>query len=314
MNKIKILVTGCGGDIGQSIGKILKSKPDIFNLVLGADIHEDHAGKFIFDNCKVLPRADSNQYRDAVQELISKYKIDLVIPVSEPELRNMTKKYYENDFYGKPTVMANLVSREIGFDKKATADFLFSHQLPFPKTEHISEYSQSNYPVLIKSRDGSGSKSIHVVNNSDEMKLYKKIYPDFITQQLLRDDGGEFTCGLFRSASGDIRDIILKRKLMGGFSGFGIREEHPLISKFLHQIAVLLDLNGSINVQLRLVNDVPYVFEINPRFSSTVLFRHLMGYEDLMWSIQDKLNLPLDSYTVNQNITKFYKGFNEYVD
>ena len=56
------------------------------------------------------------------------------------------------------------------------------------------------------------------------------------------------------------------------------------------------------------------VFEINPRFSSTVLFRHMMGYEDVIWSIQDKLGLELDSYRINQSINKFYKGFSEYVD
>ena len=50
-DKLKVLVTGCGGDIGQSIGKILKSKPELFTLVIGADLHQDHAGKFIFDKC-----------------------------------------------------------------------------------------------------------------------------------------------------------------------------------------------------------------------------------------------------------------------
>ena len=67
---------------------------------------------------------------------------------------------------------------------------------------------------MIKSRDGSGSKSIHVVNNNDEMTLYKKFYPDFIAQEFLNDVGGEFTCGLFRSNSGEVRDIIFKRKLI----------------------------------------------------------------------------------------------------
>jgi carbamoyl-phosphate synthase large subunit len=102
--------------------------------------------------------------------------------------------------------------------------------------------------------------------------------------------------------------------LMGGFSGYGTREENSKISQLLHQIAILLDLRGSINVQLKLVHGIPVIFEINPRFSSTVLFRHMMGYEDVIWSIQDKLNMPLDSYQINHSIKKFYKGFSEYVD
>lgn len=312
--KHNILVTGCGGDIGQSIGKILKSKPDLFSLVVGADLHNEHAGKFIFDACYTLPRCDSVEYQAAVNRLIQEYEIDILIPISEPELRNIEKNYYVYDFLGITVIMANLQSLQVGFDKKLTADFLAQHRLPFPDTQLISEYNKSTFPVLIKSRDGSGSKSIHMVKNQEEMDLFQKIFPAFIAQEYLPSYGGEYTCGLFRSTSGEIRDIIFKRKLMGGFSGYGKREEHSAISQLLHQLAILLDLKGSINVQLRLVNGTPVIFEINPRFSSTVLFRHLMGYEDVIWSIQDKLGLPIDSYQINNLISNFYKGFSEYVD
>jgi carbamoyl-phosphate synthase large subunit len=312
--KYNILVTGCGGDIGQSIGKILRSKPEWFAKVIGADIHDEHAGKFIFDACFILPRCHDEKYQVALTKLIQEYQIDLVIPISEPELRNIEKHSYQEIFFGKPLIMANLQSMKVGFDKKLTSDFLAKHTLPFPDTQLISEYNKSIFPVLIKSRDGSGSKSIHVVNTQDEMDLFQRIYPEFIVQEYLPNDADEYTCGLFRSASGEIRDIILKRKLMGGFSGYGTREENSKISQLLHQIAILLDLRGSINVQLKLVHGTPVIFEINPRFSSTVLFRHKMGYEDVIWSIQDRLGLELDSYQINQSINKFYKGFSEYVD
>lgn len=314
MRKLKILVTGCGGDIGQSIGKILKSKNQLFEEVIGADLHTDHAGKFIFDKCAVLPRCNADNYQKKVLEIISRYKIDAVIPIAEPELRYLTKNQYNDDFFGVPVIMANITSRKIGFDKMATADFLSSQGLPFPKTFDILSNDNFLYPVLIKSKDGSGSKSIHIVNTKEELSVYKRIYPDFIVQELLNDEEGEFTCGLFRSEEGEIRDIILRRKLMGGFSGFGIREEHTEISQFLHHLAILLNLRGSINVQLRMVKNKPYVFEINPRFSSTVLFRHLMGFEDVVWSIEDKFQWALSDYSLNKSITKFYKGFTEYVD
>lgn len=313
-NKLKVLITGCGGDIGQSIGKILKSKPELFSLVIGADLHQDHAGKFIFDTCYTVSRCNSKEYQLEVLKIIKKNEIDLIIPVSEPELRMIEENQYQDDFFGIPVIKANQLSLQVGFDKKITSDFLSLHKLPFPKTSNISNYQVDKYPVIIKSRNGSGSKSIHLVNNQEEIKLYEKIYPDFIVQEFLQDEGGEFTCGLFRSSSGEIRDIILKRKLMGGFSGFGSREEIPAITKLLHELAVLLELRGSINVQLRLVNDIPVIFEINPRFSSTVLFRHMMGYEDVIWSIQDKLNIPLDFFQINNSINNFYKGFTEYVD
>ena len=35
------------------------------------------------------------------------------------------------------------------------------------------------------------------------------------------------------------------------------------------------------------------IFEINPRFSSTVLMRNYLGFTDLVWSIEEKFGLKL---------------------
>lgn len=40
----KILITGCGGDIGLGIGRILQEEK-IADAVVGCDMEEDHAGK-----------------------------------------------------------------------------------------------------------------------------------------------------------------------------------------------------------------------------------------------------------------------------
>ena len=79
-------------------------------------------------------------------------------------------------------------------------------------------------------------------------------------------------------------------------------------------MAVKLNLVGSINVQLRITNHLPKIFEINPRFSSTVLFRHLFGFKDLEWSIKDLFGIALESYSPPKVGSKFYKGFNEYIE
>ena len=40
--------------------------------------------------------------------------------------------------------------------------------------------------------------------------------------------------------------------------------------------------------QFRVINKIPHVFEINPRFSSTVKMRDMIGFKDLIWSIESK--------------------------
>jgi carbamoyl-phosphate synthase large subunit len=41
------------------------------------------------------------------------------------------------------------------------------------------------------------------------------------------------------------------------------------------------------NIQMRLTDKGPRVFEINPRFSSTVLMRHRLGFSDVLWAIDE---------------------------
>ena len=55
------------------------------------------------------------------------------------------------------------------------------------------------------------------------------------------------------------------------------------------------------NVQLRLTDRGPRVFEINPRFSSTVLMRHRMGFTDVLWAIEEAEGKTVSYPTIPDN-------------
>jgi carbamoyl-phosphate synthase large subunit len=307
-----ILVTGCGGDIGQSIGKILKSNT-IFSSVLGCDLHDNHAGKFIFDECHTIVECRSEDYLSDIEKIVIEHNIDLILPVSEPELRFLSGRGIDK-LFNRPVIKANEVSLKIGFDKLATANFLRDHELPYPNSIIIADLVDPFFPIILKSRDGSGSKNLYIIADMEDFNYYSKKFPGFLAQEMIGSVDDEYTCGLFRSLSGEVRSIIYKRKLVGGFSGYGSVEKDEDIKHLLEKIALSLNLRGSINVQLRTSPKGPCVFEINPRFSSTVMFRHLMGFQDVIWSVQDTLSLPIDNYISSDKYSKFYKGYKEYVD
>lgn len=309
--KINILVTGCGGDIGQSIGKILNSEEWVKKLV-GCDISEKNAGKFIYENFILnLPCSDP-AYIDSLKDIIKLNNIDLIIPVSEPELRFFLKNEIFHKIGDAELILPNRKSLEIGFDKLKTANFLENHGLPFPETKLLKK-NNFNFPIILKSRTGSGSSEIFLIRNQENFNFFKNQYPDFIAQEYLNDKDGEFTCGLFRSKDKEIRTIIFKRELKGGYSGYGEVIENSEIKNLLINLANYLDLRGSINVQLRLTKKGPVIFEINPRFSSTVRFRHLLDFKDLIWCIEDHSGFQLSPYKSTSLGKRFYKGFSEYI-
>jgi carbamoyl-phosphate synthase large subunit len=314
MNKAaNILVTGCGGDIGQSIGKILKESA-LVNELHGCDISDKNAGKFIYSNFFIgLPYKGKN-YLSNLENYIKENKIDIIIPVSEPELRYFSETNILKEIGKAKMLTASSEALTIGFDKLATANFLKENNLPFPETKLVStENYLPQFPVILKSRTGSGSAAVYKVSNLEDFNYIKLKNIDFIAQEFLDDNKGEYTCGVFRCKKGNIRTLIFKRELTGGYSGYGEIINNNDITNLLRNLAVLINLEGSINVQLRLTEKGPVVFEINPRFSSTVLFRHMFGFKDLEWSIQDKLNIEISPYTNAKEGQKFYKGYNEFI-
>ena len=154
---------------------------------------------------------------------------------------------------------------------------------------------------------------VGIVSDIETFQNIKVNNPDFIVQEYLDGKQGEFTCGLFRAKDLSIRSIIIKRELMGGFTGYGEIIKNVEISETLSAIAEKIKLFGSINVQLRLTDKGPVVFEINPRFSSTVRFRHLLGFKDLDWSIQDMFDEEISKYDDDSEGKRIFKGFNEYI-
>ena len=307
---MRILVTGCGGEIALGIGRILQ-RENITSSIIGCDIHDDHAGTFVFNRVEIISRADSRTYLDSVNCLINKYHIDVVIPTSEPELRVLVN----NELYEKVAskiIMANPQALEVGFDKLATVEMLKINNLPYPWTMPVKEGNPRELPCIIKSRFGSGSKNVSVVEN-DMLEYYSIYRQQDIWQEYLTPDDQEFTCGLFRSASGEIRTITFRRVLKEGHTVSGEVVENNDIDNLLISIANVLKLTGSINVQLRLANNRPVVFEINPRFSSTVVFRHILGFKDLVWCLEDKVKKPISEYFPPTQGTRFYRGDTEYI-
>ena len=311
--KVNILITGCGGDIGQSIGKILNNS-NYVNKLMGCDISDKNAGQFIFKNFFVgLPYTDNNYIKN-LEKVINDNDIDLILPIAEPELRFFSRSKILDKIGSAKMVCANGLSLEVGFDKLKTAEFLKKNNLPFPNTELLGKViTPKEFPLIVKSRTGSGSSKVNIVKDIKEFNYLKSKYPDYIVQEYLSSENGEFTCGLYRSSKGKIRSIILKRELTAGYSGYGEVVHNSEISDLLAKIALKLDLVGSINVQLRLTSKGPVVFEINPRFSSTVLFRHMFGFKDLIWSIEDVMGQDLTDYEIVPSGRKFYKGFSEYI-
>lgn len=307
-----ILVTGCGGDIGLSIGKILK-KERTRNNIFGMDIHMNHPGRYIFDTCLTTVKVTEKNYLTNLKKILIKHAITLIIPTSEQEIRFFHRQNILDNILGIPLIIANKKSLEIGLDKFKTYQFLKKNNLPYPWTYIINRNIPKEFPCILKNRFGSGSVGLQLIDK-ELFYYYRKKKPSYIIQEYLLPEKQEYTCCVYRSNNNEVRTIIIQRRLKEGFTVYGKIIHNKNIESLLIKIAQLLQLKGSINIQLRLTKRGPIIFEINPRFSSTVLFRHLLGFKDLMWSIWERQNKKLDNYNRAKQGTEFFRGTYEYIN
>jgi len=283
MNNV-VLITGIGGDISQGVATILReSRPDL--RLIGVDVHAQHGGHLFVDHFQLVPRASDLGYLDAIKEVVRKHSVGIVIPMSEPEL-GATLPFPELAPRLKWITAGESVVKA-GLDKLETMNALAMLGIPVPWSHPVIDGRPAAYPCILKSRTGSGSRAVFIVADDEEADYLAKRHPNAIFQEMLGTVEQEVTCAVYRRQDGKVSSLLMLRRLTGGFTGWAkiIRDEET--ARMCEAIANGLDLHGSMNVQLRLTDKGPRVFEINPRFSSTVLMRHRLGYTDVLWAIEE---------------------------
>jgi carbamoyl-phosphate synthase large subunit len=283
MSKI-VLITGIGGDISQGVATILREcRPDL--RLIGIDVHSQHGGHRFVDFFTTVPSASDAGYLEAVRAVVIDHSVDVVIPMSEPELAALHP--FAELAPGVRWISAGPHVVEAGLDKLETARALAKMGLPVPWTIPVDEGGPAAIPCVLKNRFGSGSRAEFGVENDEDVVYLAKRYPEAVFQEMLLPANREVTCAVYRARDGRISTLQMLRRPTGGFTGWAKVIDDPEASKMCEQIAEGLDLRGAMNVQLRLTDSGPRVFEINPRFSSTVLMRHRLGFTDVLWALDE---------------------------
>jgi carbamoyl-phosphate synthase large subunit len=291
-----LLITAIAGDIAQGIARIIREVFPDWQLI-GMDVHTRHGGEHFVDKLFTAPLASDFRYDEWLEELIDQNRIDICIPMSEAELLHLIQTR-KKKVSGAKFVMPNFKAIEIGCDKLETSHFLETIGCEGPWTIPTEEFSESTpLPCIIKPRRSAGSKSVHICNSISDLDFYRKKNPASILQELLLPADKEVTCAVFRDRNGRTAVLQLLRTLVDSATGWAKVVDFPEITRQCRQLAEGLELRGSINVQLRVTDNGPRIFEINPRFSSTVLMRHKMGFKDVFWSLQEALGETVEFFS-----------------
>ncbi len=279
-----ILITAIGGDIAQSVAAIIREEKPNFRM-LGVDMDDRHGGSLFVDQFCKIPSAQDSTYVSSLKSIIKKENVNIMLPMSETEISVLQPS--QSEFQNLQWITAGNEIVNLGLDKLLTARKIAELGLPVPWTINADEDLPKEYPCIVKSRFGSGSRTVYAVSNKEDAIHLKGRVKNAIFQELLLPEDQEITCAVYRTIDGRVTVLQMLRRLTGGFTGWAKVMDDPEIRDMCESIAVAFHLTGSMNVQLRRTLKGPRIFEINPRFSSTVLMRHRLGFKDVIWTLDE---------------------------
>ncbi|KAB2878375.1 ATP-grasp domain-containing protein [bacterium] len=289
---INILVTAVGSELAFTIIKAIKLMQQPYRLI-GCDIYNEVVGKYWCNKFYTVPLAkDEANYIESLKRIVKDERINIVIPTADLEFFILSK--HQNSFKNEfaCNIFINEYEEIIRFNDKWLAyQWYENHKLPTPKTflaDNLSELKNEitalPYPMLIKPRQGGGSRTIFKVSSFEEVVKYQPIVPDPIIQEYLIPDDEEYTAGTYRTSVNEVLTIVMKRKLKFGMTNTAETVNNPELDKFCKHVILNTNLKGSNNIQFRVTKDGPKILEINPRFSGTTGIRANFGFNDVeMW-------------------------------
>jgi carbamoyl-phosphate synthase large subunit len=298
-----ILITSAGGDIGGNIIKIL-IKQNIFKCnLIATDINEHIFSEKAVDKFYIVSRTDCKEYLDEIKNIVTLNQVDLIIPSSEQDILffNMYKEYFiTNDI--KLLINTDKIIKTF-LDKFQTSLSLNNINVKTPITYNLEHYNgELNFPLIVKAIKSTTSKLIKIIINDKELDDIKEMITnkiDFLIQEYISTDNEEYTTAIYRDINIS-KVITFKRKLDGDKTGYAEIRYSKVLEDYANKIADKFSLNGSINIQSRMLKDDFYIFEINPRISSTVYIRNHFNFQDLVWWVCSILEVNF-IYTIKEN-------------
>ena len=252
--------------------------------VWGAD-NSRYAPAFAYCDHRVLiPEITHADYLDHLLELCRVNRIEVVIPLIDPELEILSA--FQDEF-ARHEILLLLSPRdtiETASDKYRTWQFARQHGIAMPKTfmalpDALAQIAAGTvaWPLLVKPRRGSASMNLMYCADPVQLEGAFQACPSPIIQEVIK--GAEYGYDLFADLQSRPISVYCKRKLAmrAGETDKAVTTDNPAMIEFGKTLLEQFKLIGPADVAVVVDQDGPKLLEINPRFGGGYPCSHLAG-------------------------------------
>ena len=295
--KIGVLLTGMGGSAAVELITSLRATGRY--RVIAVDASPYAAGYAVADSHHIIPFASDPDFADAFRKVLIAERPDFVIPLVDEEILAVNRIVRE-EFGGAMRVVGPSVAfSELTMDKWRATAALKDAGVPVPDSWLAGDASGASFPAIIKPRSGRGSRGLAYLSGPGDLSAYleeaESDADEYIVQK--RIVGTEYTVSVVAGLDGRLIAVVPKEVLVKrGITQAGVTRNVPAIDAVCRTIHDRLEPAGPFNVQLMLSrDDVPYVFEINPRYSTTTTLTIAAGVNEVDLVISDAMGGKIEN-------------------
>jgi carbamoyl-phosphate synthase large subunit len=312
---ITVLLTAAGSPGTAALVRALRENGERDVRLVGADMSERSVGRHLCDAFELVPPGDDPGFVAALQALVERESVDVVLPQSSYDLPPLAAA---RDAFPAPLLVSSSETVRRSNDKAETYSLLRGLGLPAPDFRRASgatavaeaarELGYPEHNVSVKPTFSSGSRGFRIISAGADRHTQLLTNRPGVAEALRLEElvellgDGEATEWLVMELAvggertidgiGDGRSIVLghaktREALRAGLAMYFVTLEDDALMELAERVVEALEIEHFFNIQL--VGE--HVIEVNPRISTIVYQENLnipyLGVKRVLGEISD---------------------------
>ena len=239
--------------------------------VIVTDVNPLSPAVYMADRSYRVPLSTEPDYLESVRDICLAERVGLLVPTIDDELALFADARESFLADGIRVAVSPSVTTNACNDKYETWRVLSAHALSVAATYLPVELpGDVPFPLFIKPRVGRGGVGAYPVRNAAELAFFVNYVANPVLQPYL--SGPEFTIDMFCDFDGRPLSVVPRERVVirAGVVDRGRTMHDSRLIALGMACASAMTFAGAVNIQCRVVDGQPVIFEINPRFSGGI--------------------------------------------
>lgn len=241
--------------------------------------------RYVADVAYTVPKITSEDYIEKILDICKNEDVKCILTLIDPEIEILSKNRKKFEKNGILVMTPGKISAQICFDKYEMYKYLKKNNIPTTVTygnieefKESSKKNQTNFPVFVKPRTGSGSVGARKIYDIKHLEDAMKEDETLIIQEFMNAvdlDVDVYVDMISKEAVSMFSKKKIETKIGGANKTISFKD--PKLFELVNKITDIFDFSGTIDMDFFYKDGEYYLSEINPRFGGAYIHAYGAG-------------------------------------